>query len=64
MSQPAPRSERNSQNRVAQLFSTPLADGGLGYEHLGNWSKRDHNRAIEIDLLRASGPCCMKRSRL
>ena len=54
MTQPMPRSERNSQNRVARLFTTPLADGGLGYEHLGNWSKRDHNRAIEVDLLRAN----------
>lgn len=36
MTQPMPRSERNSQNRVARLFTTPVADGGLGYEHLGN----------------------------
>jgi len=48
------RSERNSQNRVARLFTTPPVNGGLGYEHLGNWSKRDHNRAIEVDLLRAN----------
>ncbi|VVE10285.1 Type-1 restriction enzyme R protein [Pandoraea communis] len=54
MTQPMPRSERTSQNRVARLFTTPLADGGLGYEHLGNWSKRDSNRAIEVDLLRAN----------
>ncbi|WP_345795924.1 type I restriction endonuclease subunit R [Castellaniella sp. MT123] len=54
MTQPMPRSERTSQNRVARLFTTPLADGGLGYEHLGNWSKRDHNRAIETELLRAN----------
>lgn len=54
MTQPMPRSERNSQNRVARLFATPVAEGGLGYEHLGNWSKRDHNRAIEVELLRAN----------
>ncbi|CAB3680758.1 hypothetical protein LMG26690_01580 [Achromobacter animicus] len=54
MTQPMPRSERNSQNRVARLFTTPLADGGMGYQHLGNWSKRDHNRAIETELLRAN----------
>lgn len=49
-----PRSERNSQNRVARLFTSPVADGGLGYEHLGNWGKCDNNRAIEVDLLRAN----------
>ena len=54
MTQPMARSERNSQNRVARLFTTPPVNGGLGYEHLGNWSKRDHNRAIEVDLLRAN----------
>jgi type I restriction enzyme R subunit len=54
MNQPAPRSERNSQNRVVHLFTSPVADGGLGYEHPGNWSKRDNNRAIEVGLLRAN----------
>ncbi|MGY1490079.1 type I restriction endonuclease subunit R [Methylobacillus pratensis] len=54
MNQSLPRSERNSQNRVARLFTTPAAEGGLGYEHLGNWSKRENNRAIEVDLLRAN----------
>ncbi|MCZ8387128.1 type I restriction endonuclease subunit R [Achromobacter xylosoxidans] len=54
MTQPMPRSERNSQNRVARLFTTPVADGGLGYEHVGNWSKRDHNRAVETELLRVN----------
>lgn len=53
-SQPMPRFERKSQNRVARLFITPVADGGLGYEHLGNWSQRDHNRAIDVDLLCAN----------
>lgn len=52
MTQPMPRSERNSHNRVACLFIAPVVDRGLGYEHLGNWSKRDHNCAIEVDLLR------------
>jgi type I restriction enzyme R subunit len=52
MTQPMPRSEHNSHNRVARLLITPVADSGLGYEHLGNWSKRDHNCAIEVDLLR------------
>ncbi|MEA9490287.1 type I restriction endonuclease subunit R [Xanthomonas campestris] len=54
MTQSMPRSERNSQNRVARLFADPVDKGGLGYEHLGNWSKRENNRAIEVDLLRAN----------
>ena len=39
---------------MASLFTSSENDGGLGYEHLGNWSKRDNNRAIESDLLRAN----------
>ncbi|MCL2886863.1 MAG: HsdR family type I site-specific deoxyribonuclease, partial [Betaproteobacteria bacterium] len=54
MSTPSPRSERDSQNRVARLFTTSLADGGLGYDYLGNWGQRDNNRAIEVELLRAN----------
>jgi len=53
-----PRSERNSQNRVVRLFTTPEADGGLGYENLGNWSQREGNRAIEVELLRTNLAAC------
>jgi len=47
-----PRSERVTQDRLAALITSPEDQGGLGYRHLGDWSKREGNRAIEADLLR------------
>jgi len=47
-----PRSERATQDRLAALVTSPEDQGGLGYRHLGDWSKREGNRAIEADLLR------------
>lgn len=47
-----PRSERVTQDRLAALITSPEDQGGLGYRHLGDWSKREGNRAIETDLLR------------
>ena len=49
-----PRSERTTQNRVVQLFTSSEAQSGLGYEYLGNLSQRVDNRGIDIDRLCAS----------
>jgi type I restriction enzyme R subunit len=52
--QSAPRSERATQNRLAAFLSRAEAQGGLGFRPLGEWSKRQGNRGIEPDLLRAN----------
>ncbi len=45
------RPERATQNRVIQRIIRPVAEGGLGYTYLGDWSGRQGNRCIETDLL-------------
>lgn len=49
-----PRSERATQDRLAAFLTKAEKDGGLGFRNFGDWSKRDGNRGIDPDILRAN----------
>ncbi len=48
------RPERATQNRVIEALTAPPDAGGSACAYLGDWSKREGNRGIEVEGLRDS----------
>lgn len=44
--------ERDTQRRLIARITAPLEHSGLGYNYLGDWSRRPDNGCLEKDLMR------------